>query len=151
MLNGRAKAQKRGKSTVVKVGSEPGNEPRGRDYTTSGTSGANTREDQYVELAREATDRIFVVLAEFGNERHPDYPDQDTDPKTPGPARFDGPLHNEIREPDRAIDNSTIWQQDYSAGHFRQLYFGDAGESVRTFYEQRRPVATASRAPSPTG
>ena len=51
-----------------------------------------------------------MVLAEFGNERHPSYPDQDTDPATPGPAAFDGPLHNQIPEPDRAVDNSTVWQ-----------------------------------------
>ena len=62
--------------------------------------------DQYVELRREKTDRIFVVLAEFGNERHPDYPDQDTDPDTPGPATFEGPLHNAIPEPDRTKDNT---------------------------------------------
>ena len=93
--------------------------------------------DQYVELAREKTDKIFVILAEFGNERHPSYPDQDTDPATPGPARFDGPLHNQIPEPDRAVDNSTIWQADYSADHYRQLYFGTGTgvESLKTYYE----------------
>ena len=58
--------------------------------------------DQYVELENEGTDRVFTLLVEFGNQRHPDYPDQDTDPDTPGPARFDGPLHNEIPEPNRA-------------------------------------------------
>src|SRR3712207_8398592 len=36
--------------------------------------------DQYVELAREQTDRIFVILTEFGNDRHPSFPDKDTDP-----------------------------------------------------------------------
>lgn len=50
------------------------------------------------------------MLAEFGNERHPNYPDQDTSPNFPGPARFDGPLHNEIPAPDRSVDNSTVWQ-----------------------------------------
>ena len=56
--------------------------------------GAAEPEDQYVELSRETTDKIFVILAEFGNVRHPSYPDQDTNPQHPGPARFDGPLHN---------------------------------------------------------
>src|SRR3712207_8461791 len=51
----------------------------------------------------------------------PDYPDQDTDPDTPGPLRFDGPLHNEIPQPDRERDNSTVWQPDYSADHYRRL------------------------------
>jgi hypothetical protein len=35
-------------------------------------------DDQYVELAREKTDKIFVILAEFGDTRHAGYPDQDT-------------------------------------------------------------------------
>ena len=39
-------------------------------------------------------------LVEFGNERHPSYPDQDTDPLTPGPVRLDGPGVNEIPEPE---------------------------------------------------
>ena len=43
--------------------------------------------------------RIFVILAEFGDERDPNYPDQDTDPDTPGPTVFNGPLHNAIPQP----------------------------------------------------
>ena len=46
-------------------------------------------EDQYVELAREKTDKIFVVLAEFGNERAPGYPDQDTNKNIPGPTHVE--------------------------------------------------------------
>src|SRR5688500_15344902 len=44
---------------------------------------------QYVELAREDTDKIFVVIAEFDNYRHPTYPDGASDA-----LEFDGPLHN---------------------------------------------------------
>ena len=79
-----------------------------------------------------------MVLAEFGNERHPSYPDKDTDPATQGPATFDGPLHNAIPEPDRSKDNSTVWQEDYSADYFRDLYFGEDGESsLKTYYEKQ--------------
>ena len=77
MLNGKAKVEKRGASTVVNLGKG-----------TSAKNGAKASQvpvDQYVELAREKTDKIFVVLAEFGNDRHPNYPDQDTDPGHPGP------------------------------------------------------------------
>ena len=89
VLNGRLQPEQRNGSTVVKVG----------ETASSGTENARGRaaqgkKDQYVELAREKTDRIFVILAEFGNERHPSYPDMDIDPATPGPTRFDGPLHN---------------------------------------------------------
>src|SRR4051794_26173354 len=83
VLAGRATVQDIAGSKVVKLGK-------------TAPSAAAPAEDEYVELAREKTDKIFVVLAEFGNERAPGYPDQDPDPKTPGPATFNGPLHNAI-------------------------------------------------------
>ncbi|MGA3486778.1 immune inhibitor A domain-containing protein [Micromonosporaceae bacterium DT55] len=136
VVNGDLTAQKRGKSTVAKVGKTTGHSP-GKGQGGKRKSGATKTQDQYVELGREATDQIFVILAEFGNDRHPDYPDQDTDPNTEGPARFDGPLRNEIPAPDRRVDNSTVWQADYSAEHYRQLYFGEGEgvESVKTYFE----------------
>jgi immune inhibitor A len=120
VLAGDATVRQRGASKVVKVARANG-------------------EDQYVELTREKTDKIFVVLAEFGDERHPSYPDQDTNPKIPGPAIFNGPVHNAIPEPDRTKDNSTVWQPDYNRAHYQGLYFG-AGEdveSVKTYYERQ--------------
>ncbi|WP_088997049.1 immune inhibitor A domain-containing protein [Micromonospora echinaurantiaca] len=133
VLSGRAKAERINGSTVVKVGKTQAERATAR----SARAGAAQTEDQYVELSREKTDRIFVILAEFGNERHPNYPDQDTDPGTPGPTRFDGPLHNEIPAPNRAVDNSTVWQADYNADHYRKLYFGTApgDESLKQYYE----------------
>ncbi|WP_238163411.1 immune inhibitor A [Kribbella capetownensis] len=87
VLNGTAKAEKRGASTVVKVGT--------KSAAAKGQTGPKAKQkvDQYVELSREKTDRIFVILAEFGNERHPSYPDKDQAPSIPGPATFEGPLH----------------------------------------------------------
>ena len=126
VLAGRATVQDIAGSKVVKLGK-------------TAPSAAAPAEDQYVELAREKTDKIFVVLAEFGNERAPGYPDQDTDPKTPGPATFNGPLHNAIPAPDRTKDNSTVWQPDYNRDHYQQLYFGTdpEAESVKTYYERQ--------------
>ncbi|MBQ1072611.1 immune inhibitor A [Micromonospora sp. C31] len=135
VLSGKAKPQRINGSTVVKVGKTATNAAGAN--TRSARSAEAARTDQYVELAREKTDRIFVILAEFGNERHPNYPDKDTDPLTQGPARFDGPLHNEIPQPNRAVDNSTLWQSDYSADYFRKLYFGTGAgdESLKQYYE----------------
>ncbi|NUR96682.1 MAG: hypothetical protein HOV67_15670, partial [Kribbellaceae bacterium] len=117
VLSGKAKPEVRNGSTVVKVGSKA--------VGAKGLKAAKTgKVDQYVELAREKSDKIFVVLAEFGNERHPNYPDQDTSPNFPGPSTFEGPLRNAIPEPDRSVDNSTVWQADYSQKHFQDLYFG---------------------------
>jgi immune inhibitor A len=131
VLTGDKTTERRGDSTVVKMGTKPG--PKSKKKAKSG------KVDQYVELSREKTDKIFVVLAEFGNERHPNYPDQDTDPNTVGPVKFDGPLHNAIPEPDRAKDNSTIWQADYNQQHFQDLYFStDPGvDSVANYYDKQ--------------
>jgi immune inhibitor A len=121
VLNGEATVTTKGGSSVVKL---EGNARRGE-------------RDRYVELAREKTDKIFVVLAEFGNQRDPRYPDRDTNATIPGPATFEGPLHNAIPEPDRSVDNSTIWQADYSPEYFRKLYFGEGNgvDSLKTYYE----------------
>ena len=129
VLNGEAKPQKRGKSTVVKLGGDFGRGARDKGRKPA----------EYVEVARQSTDRVFVVLAEFGNERHPSYPDQDTDPETAGPTRFDGPLHNQIPKPDRAKDNSTVWKADYNRDHFQNTYFGAGknAESLKTYYEKQ--------------
>ncbi|MFD2763725.1 immune inhibitor A domain-containing protein [Micromonospora eburnea] len=137
VLSGRAKAEKINGSTVVKVGEKAAKGPKAGKNAKSTKAGKGPTQDQYVELSREKTDQIFVILAEFGNERHPSYPDQDTDPNTEGPTRFDGPLRNEIPQPDRAVDNSTVWQPDYNADHYRQLYFGTdpGGESLKQYYE----------------
>ncbi|GAA1565891.1 immune inhibitor A [Kribbella sancticallisti] len=134
VLNGASKVEQRGTSKVVKVGQEVA-VPAVHGVTGRSKLAAK-RKDQYVEPAREKTDKIFVILAEFGDQRHPDYPDRDTDPKTEGPATFAGPLHNAIPQPDRSTDNSTVWQADYSPDHFRKLYFGQ-GESVKTYYEKQ--------------
>ena len=133
VINGEATATDINGSTVVQVGETAGS----ADGAAAASSGRQEPKDQYVELAREATDRVFVLLVEFGNQRHPNYPDQDTHPATPGPQRFDGPLHNEIPEPDRRTDNSTIWQPDFSQQFFQDLYFGegDGVESMKTYYE----------------
>ncbi|MEU4608060.1 immune inhibitor A domain-containing protein [Kribbella sp. NPDC023972] len=128
VLNGRAKPEKRGASTVVNLG------PKAKGAT--GVRNAAGRVDQYVELGREKTDRIFVVLAEFGNQRHPSYPDQDTSAAFPGPATFEGPLHNAIPEPDRSVDNSTVWHPDYNRQWFQDMYFG-TGNSVKKYYEKQ--------------
>ncbi len=124
VLSGRVKTEVRNGSLVAKLGQA------GQGNTNNRKSG----KDQYVELAREKTDRIFVILVEFGDQRSPNYPDQDTDPDTPGPVRFDGPLHNQIPQPNRAVDNSTVWQADYNRQHFQDLYFG-TGESLKNYYE----------------
>ncbi|HEX2550605.1 MAG TPA: immune inhibitor A domain-containing protein [Nocardioidaceae bacterium] len=142
LLSGRGTVEKRGASTVMKVSTR--RTPAAADKNGVVTEQATTQ-DQYVELSREKTDKIFVVLTDFGNERHPDFPDKDLEPSIEGPKSFEGPENNQIPAPDRAVDNSTVWQPNYDQKHFQDLYFGQgdeagsggATESVKQYFERQ--------------
>lgn len=130
VLSGEKQVETINGSQVVKVGEEPA-------PTSSAARGqAAPVQDQYVELENTRTDRVFVLLVEFGNKRHPDFPDQDVDPTTPGPVKYDGPAFNEIPKP-AANDNSTGWEKKYSPAYYNNLYFGDKKrtESLKTYYQ----------------
>jgi immune inhibitor A len=96
-----------------------------------------------VPLEVEGSDRIFVVLAEFGDERYDDSNlpegvepgtfDDDAELFDPQPQRFDGPIHNGIPKPNRKRDNSTLWQADYSPEHYEDMYFN----RMRKYYEHQ--------------
>jgi len=82
---------------------------------------------QFVELEREGEDLIWTVTADFGDtEGWPPYLDGG-DP---------GPQHNQIPEPDRTVDNTTIWVEDFNREHFMELLFaeGEGVNSMRNFY-----------------
>jgi immune inhibitor A len=130
VVSGKAKPKTNHGSTVLKVGRTQGSGVSDRAVAATGV-------DQYVELSRDRTDRIFVILAEFGNERAPGFEDKDTDPNTPGPTTFNGPLHNAIPEPNRVVDNTTVWQPDYNAAHYRDLYFSDNSDSLKTYFQDQ--------------
>ncbi|MGY1775496.1 immune inhibitor A domain-containing protein [Geodermatophilus sp. SYSU D00804] len=70
---------------------------------------------QYVELAQTDSDAIWTVLGEFS-----DLP------------------HNQIPRPDRSVDNTTIWAEDFSQPYFDQLLYSSADgvNSVANFYEE---------------
>ncbi len=144
VLTGQRKVQTINGSKVVRVGTKPaGLTPAEQAKVNAGGKVKPRTVDQYVQLSRQQTDKIFVVLTEFGNKRgtdiDPKYGDIDTDPTTPGPTKFDGPLHNQIPAPNRKVDNSTVWQKNYSAKSFRDLYFGTGKnvESLKTYYEKQ--------------
>jgi immune inhibitor A len=68
---------------------------------------------QYVELEREGEDPVWTVLGEF--------------------ADF---AHNSIAEPDRSVDNTTIWTSDFSHQYYKDMLFaeGEGVNSMRQFY-----------------
>ncbi len=68
---------------------------------------------QYVELERESEDPVWTVMGEF--------------------ADFS---HNNIAEPDRSLDNTTIWTEDFSRDYYLDMLFaeGEGVNSMRQFY-----------------
>ncbi len=68
---------------------------------------------QYVELAREGEGAVWTVLGEFA-----DFP------------------HNSMAQPDRTVNNTTIWVPDFSRDYYMELLFNDApgANSMRNFY-----------------
>ena len=116
VIDGGATAQQRNGSTVVKVGRSAASHPS--DALAARPPGDASR-GATGPVRRAGTGEDRQDLRDPRRVRRPaapDYPDQDTDPTTPGPATFDGPLHNQIPEPDRTMDNSTVWQADYNRG-----------------------------------
>jgi len=88
---------------------------------------AEVAKGQFVELERQGEDSIWTVLGEFGPADHP------------APILFSGvpgPLHNEIPEPDRSVDNTTIWTSDFTEAYYENLLFSEApgAVSMRNFY-----------------
>lgn len=119
VLSGKKDVEQRGASKIVKLDDK-----------------------KYVELGREKTDKIFTILVDFG-----DQVDNTTtfDPDGPGPKPAvpkyggnPGPLHNQIAQPDRTVNNSTAWRKDFNRAYFQDLYFGTgAGKnSLKTYYEK---------------
>ena len=112
-------------------------------------------EDQYVELAREKTDKIFVVLAEFGNQRAPELPGPGHRPEHARARRAStGRCTTRSRRPTARRTTRRSGRPTTAAAHYQQLYFGDGRRrrvaEDRTTSASRR-AATASTARSPTG
>ena len=74
---------------------------------------AEVARGQFVELEREGEDPVWTVLGEF--------------------ADF---AHNNIAEPDRAVDNSTLWEPDFSRDYYTGMLFdeGPGANSMRSYF-----------------
>ena len=144
VLAGQAKVQKRGASTVVKVSKG--------SSAKNGAKASQVPDDQYVELAREKTDKIFVVLAEFGNERQPSVPGPGHGSGHPGPdhvrrpaAQQDpgaGPLEGQLDGLAAGLQRAALPR------HVLRLRRGLAQDATT---RSSHRAATASTARSPTG
>lgn len=85
---------------------------------------AQVARGQYVELTREGEDSIWTVVGEFGDQIHPSY------------GGTPGPLHNQIPQPDRNVDNTTLWVPDFNQAYYKNLLFSEApgASSMRNYY-----------------
>ena len=85
------------------------------------TVALSPRKGDVVEFPVDKTDKIFTVLAEFGDA---------------GSGRLGttpGPLHNWIPEPDPAVNNSSYWVEDFNTAHYEEMFNG-SGESFADYY-----------------
>jgi immune inhibitor A len=89
----------------------------------NGSEVVSMGKNRWVELKKKAdkVDPIFTILVQFGDA---------VDPLTGGTA---GPAHNQIAEPDRSMDNSTLWKPDFNQAYFQQMVNGP-GKSMADFY-----------------
>jgi len=69
---------------------------------------AEVARGQYVELAREGEGVLWTVLGEFSDLKH-----------------------NTIPEPDRTVNNSSIWVPDFSRDYFMDTLFNGAPAPTR--------------------
>ncbi|MGW9632293.1 immune inhibitor A domain-containing protein [Agromyces sp. NPDC055520] len=89
---------------------------------------ADGEKDKYFEAAVTGTGRLFTILSEFGDQ---------------GSGKLGtvpGPLHNQLPEPDRAVNNSTHWAPDFDNAYYEDLFFdraGDGGDSFADFYTKQ--------------
>ncbi|ARQ70440.1 protease [Streptomyces marincola] len=95
--------------------------------TLAGSEVVELSDGEFVETAVTGTDRIFTVLVEFGDEIHPEF---GGDP---------GPRVNQIAEPDRETDNTTIWREDFDRQYYEDIYYSDDPDvpSVKQYFESQ--------------
>jgi len=97
---------------------------RSGEAAPDGDGVVQVAEDKYAQVEVSGVDQVFTILAEFGDQ---------------GSGRLGttpGPLHNEIQEPDRSVDNTTLWVEDFSRAYYLDLFFGE-GETFADFYEKQ--------------
>jgi immune inhibitor A len=87
--------------------------------------------DDYVQLARQRTDNVFVILAQFGDT-------VDNSTLYNGHVRYGGtpgPRHGQIPKPGRD-DTHTYWEPDFSRSYYQKMFFDDTpgANSVRNYY-----------------
>jgi immune inhibitor A len=77
-------------------------------------------------------DKILTLLGEFGNQKATH---DHGSLGTISHGGTDGPLHNQIPQPNRSVDNTTIWTPDFSRNYYQNLLFNrQQFPSMANFY-----------------
>ena len=79
---------------------------------------------QWAQYGLQSSDNILTFLVEFGDQKDSRFPNAPS-----------GPVHNTIPKPDRAMDNTTYWVDDFNRDQYQEMFFG-AGESMTTAYRE---------------
>ncbi|WP_435198850.1 immune inhibitor A domain-containing protein [Janibacter sp. GS2] len=129
LLKGEADLVTKGGSQVIELKSEDQAERHTSLNKGKGKGkGKDRPRSKYVQYDVDREASVFTILTDFGDQ---------TKPTQGGDA---GPKHNEIAEPDRDWDggstdnNSTIWTEDFSRSHYKDLMFAEGEDSFRDFY-----------------
>ena len=91
-------------------------EQQAKGKIATGAKVAKMAKGQFVELTREGEDAIWTVLGEFSDLSH-----------------------NQIAQPDRSQNNTTIWSADFSQPYYQNLLFSDTAgaNSMRNYYKEQ--------------
>ncbi|MBM6403665.1 immune inhibitor A [Phycicoccus sp. CSK15P-2] len=116
LVRGEAKTRTINGNRVIEVKSKRGDSNR---------KGKGSGKSKFVNYPVDREEDIFTILVEFGDQ---------VNPATGGEP---GPVHNQIPQPNRAVDNSTYWEPDFDRAHYMDLMFGEDGESFADFYEKQ--------------
>jgi immune inhibitor A len=87
----------------------------------NGSKAVRVAPGQWAQYGLQSSDKLLSFLVEFDGSA-------------------EGPLHNQIAEPDHATDTSTYWKSDFNRKHYLDMFFNGMpdqnGESFKDIYEE---------------
>ncbi|MFJ6003094.1 immune inhibitor A domain-containing protein [Arthrobacter sp. NPDC092385] len=90
-----------------------------------GSKAVKVAPGQWAQYGLQDSDQILSFLVDFGDQVDPRFPTSTA-----------GPTHNTIKEPNRAVDNSTYWSDTFDREHYLDMFFSEEGESLKGVYEE---------------
>ncbi|HET8599530.1 MAG TPA: immune inhibitor A domain-containing protein, partial [Segeticoccus sp.] len=92
---------------------------------------------QWVQYGVQEQTDILTFLVDFGDGSGYSSPTGNTC----AASDEGGPVHNNIPKPDRSVDNTTYWVDDFNREHYLDMFFkglpNQGGESFRDYYQEQ--------------